>query len=70
MTKPEKYKKVYQNPPMYPVWESERRYSRIEIDNNYYVVDRPSIFWEDEQTGLITADPRKFEQWLDNLSSV
>lgn len=52
-----------------PVWESNRYYSRIDIENNYYVEGRTGTLWEDEQTGLITSDPKKFEAWLDSLTS-
>lgn len=63
------YRQIFQHPNLTkkleegfvdpPVWASRRKYAPVE--GNYLSL------WEDEETGLVTADPKKFEAWMTSL---
>lgn len=44
-------------------WESKRRYARI---TPRYTGEGGDL-WVEEETGLVTGNPRKLESWLDKV---
>lgn len=60
-----RYSQIFQQEPMseilegdmvVPVWSSRRTYTPV--DSTF------ATLWEDEVTGLVVADPKKFEAWM------
>jgi hypothetical protein len=49
--------------------KSKRRYSAMDIDSDRSYTGRYIVAYVDEESGIITADPFHFEDWLDKLGN-